>query len=219
MSTSEVGLCNMALSHLGQDTQISSISPTDGSRESGYCATFYPIARQELIESSPWSFTTTRVALAETTNPSVVWAYAYALPSECLKPVRVLTQGDFSSIFLRADRVDSYPGTSDDLFDEGNSANFQIEGRVLFTQEPEAVLIYRKDVTDTGKFTPGFASALSMLLAAYLAGPIIRGREGAGTAASWREQASLATKRAAYLDANSSSQRNDPTPEHIAGRG
>jgi hypothetical protein len=217
--TSAVAICNLGLAHLGQETQISSISPTDGSRESGYCAMFYPIARQELIELVPWTFATKRIALAEVTNLSTVWAYAYALPSDCLKPVRVLTLGDFSSIFLRADRVDSYPGTSDDLFDEGNSANFQVEGEVIYTHEPAAVLIYRFDETNTGRFTPLFSTALGMMMASYLAGPIIRGTEGAKTSAAWRDNAELTIRRAAFSDANSSSQRNDPTPEHIAGRG
>jgi NAD(P)H dehydrogenase (quinone) len=30
------------------------------------------------------------VTLAEVANPSTVWAYAYALPSDCIKPLRVL---------------------------------------------------------------------------------------------------------------------------------
>lgn len=217
--TSAVGFCNMALSHLGQDIQISSISPTDGSRESGYCATFYPIARQELIEMLPWNFATKRVALAETTNASTVWGYAYALPSDCMKPVRILTLGVFSSVFLLADRVDSYPQSAGDVFTEDDSANYIVEGQILYTHEPEAVLIYRADVTDTGKFTHGFGIALAMLIASYLAGPIIRGLEGAKTGMAWRESAEGAARRALASDANSSSQGSDHTPNHIAGRG
>ena len=217
--TSAVGICNIGLGHLGQEKQISSISPVDGSRESGYCAMFYPIARQEMIELAPWTFATTRIALAQTTNLSTVWSYAYALPSDCLKPVRVLTLGDFSSIFLRADVIDSFPATSNDFFDEEGSANFQVQGDVIYTHEPEAVLIYRKDVVDTSKFTPLFVTSLGMLLASYLSGPIIRGAEGAKTNAAWRANAEGAIRRASFSDANSSSQRNDPVPSHISGRG
>jgi hypothetical protein len=217
--TSAVAICNLGLSHLGQDKQISSISPVDGSRESGYCAMFYPIARQEMIELAPWTFATTRIVLAQITNLSTVWAYAYALPADCLKPVRVLTLGDFSSIFLRADMTDSFPAATNDFFDEESSANFQVQGDVIYTHEPEAVLIYRKDITDTSKFTPLFTTALGMLMASYLAGPIIRGADGAKTNAAWRTNAEGAIRRASFHDSNSSSQTNNPVPQHIAGRG
>lgn len=218
MASSEVVICNLALSHLGSEALLSSINPPDGSVESGFCARYYPVARQELIEMFPWTFAKARVALsALTTNPSSVWTYAYAEPSDMVQPQRVLTTStlDVYGFFpfggmLRADEVA--------LFTERGSAHFESEGGVLLTHEPNAVLLYTRDVTDTSKFTAGFTSALSYLLASYLAGPIIKGAAGAGTALKLRELASRKANEAMANDANSSVESSQFVPEHIRRR-
>lgn len=219
---SDVDISNTALSHLGARAQIAAISPPDGSVEAGYCARFYPIARREMIEGHSWSFAKTRVVLAEVTNDSEMWAYAYALPSDCITPLRVLqlrylTYADLPyppALYLSDYEIMRY----DQLFTERGSADFEIEDGVLRTNEPEAVLLYKRDVTDTSKFPPTFVSALGMLLASYLAGPIIKGMDGAKVGAQWREAAERMAGRAAARDANGGSESNDHVPAHLAAR-
>lgn len=219
---SDVDICNTALSHLGARTQVAAISPPDGSVEAGYCARFYPIARRELIESHSWSFAKTRVALAEVANDSDIWTYAYALPSNCITPLRVLqlkylTLADLPyppTLYLTDYEITRY----DQLFSERGSAHFDVENGVLRTNEPEAVLLFKRDVTDTSKFSPTFVSALGMQLASYLAGPIIKGMDGAKVGAQWREAAERMAARAAARDANGGSENNDHVPAHMAAR-
>lgn len=213
---SEVDICNTALSHLGSDAQISSISPPDGSREAGYCKRFYPLARKEMIEMHNWSFALKRQTLAEVTNPSEAWLFAYALPADCLKPVRVLTVGStYRTVF---EMPESYPAMLYGYFDDSLSANYTVEDGVLYTNEPEAVLLYKRDVVDTSRFSPMFSNALSYLLASYLSGPIIRGSEGASTAQRFRELSNVIGARAASSDSNAQNSTAGHVADHLASR-
>lgn len=219
---SAVDIANIALSHLGARAQVSAIDPPDGSVEAGYCARFYPIARREVIEIANWSFVKKRVALAEVTNPSEIWQYAYALPADCVKTLRVLQMRyvvEAGILWpLGAYVTDADWRRLDDIFTERGSADYEVESGVLFTNEPEAVLLYKRDVTDTTKFTPLMTSAVGMVLAGYLAGAIIKGLDGARVGAQWREEGFRQASRAAASDANSSSERSDHVPMHIGVR-
>ena len=219
---SDVDICNVALSHLGARAQVSAISPPDGSVEAGYCARFYPLARRELIESASWSFAKTRVLLAEVTNTSEFWSYAYALPSDCIDPLRVLQRRYLTQAGLLWP-LGAYISETDwrrfdDLFTERGSADFEIEGEILRTNEPEAVLLYKRDVTDSTKFSPLFGKALGMWLASYLAGPIIKGIDGARVGAQWMEQAQRMADAAAASDANGGHERAEHVSSFIHAR-
>ncbi len=219
---SPTDVCNIALSHLGARAQITSMSPPDGSVEAGYCARFYPLARREVIEAHPWPFTKARARLAEVDNPSTVWTYAYALPSDCMTPLRVL-QLQYATISGLLWPAGTYTGEFDwrrfdDLFSERGSADFDTEDGVLLTNEPDAVLLYKRDATDTTRWSPGCVSAVGMVLAGYLAGPILKGLDGAKVGAQWRQAGFAEADRAAARAANGSSERAEHVPEHIAAR-
>lgn len=212
---SDIDICNIALSHLGSDAQVSAIDPVDGSAEAGYCARFYPIARVEMLEPYPWRFATKRATLVAATNPSAVWQYAYALPSDLLRPWRVLRAGgiavfDIFDLDANLERLV--------LPDERDCADYTIEDNVLLTNEAEAVLVYSYDVTDTTRFSPGFVVGMGYLLAAYLAGPIIKGAEGARTAREFRKLAAESAGNAAVTDANSGAEPASYTPDSIRAR-
>lgn len=212
---SNVDLTNIALGHLGSDAQVTSIEPPDGSPEAGYGKRFLAVARREMIESFEWRFTVRRARLAPLSlNPSDQWLYAYAAPGDCLKPRRVLTLG-VATVFTLADSLSR--GNTINATDQ-DGAPFDFENGVILTNEPEAVLLYQTDVTDPNKFTPGFFSALGYLLAAYLAGPVIRGKAGVAAAQNYRQLALSMGQAAAGLDANSMSEHNDFTPGAVAAR-
>lgn len=193
-----VEICNLALSHLGSSATVSAIAPPDGSVEAGYCARFYGMARQIALTAVTWQFALKRVALAEVTNTSTVWLYAYRKPSDCLKPLRVLKSG---------------------AVDESYGADYEMEGQVIVTNEPEAVLKYAYDVTDTTQYTPEFVSVLSFMLASYLVGPIVKGVDGANAGAKFRERAMGEAALAGASDANRShSSHGGQTPSAIAAR-
>lgn len=218
---SAVDICNIALSHIGADAVVNSITPPDGSVESGHCARFYPIARRAMIEAHAWSWAKTRVTLAAVDNDSLTWSYAYAKPADCIRPLRILTLTTINAVLLDAsfDGV-FWPASAlrDELFTERGSAAFDVEGGVIRTHQPEAVLLYLRDVTDTTKWGPSVTAALGMMLAGYVAGPIIKGMEGARIGQSWRQSAMLEVAKAAAADGNGSSETSDFTPAHMRAR-
>lgn len=214
---SEVDVCNMALSLLGSEASVVSISPPDGSAEAGHCKRFYALARRQALEIAAFSWTKKRAAMASVTNPSDVWAYAYQLPGDCLSPLRVL-QKNFNTAL-----VDSYTGrvvTADELrvLTEALGADFQIEGTTLLTHEPDAVLLYTRDMTDLTQFSSTFISGLSYLLASFIAGPIIKGKEGAAAGRELRAAATTILADAAVQDTTPGAESQDFMPEPLRAR-
>jgi hypothetical protein len=82
MATSDVAICKMALSHIGQVANVVSIDPPEGSVEAEYCNAFYYTCRDAVLEAHPWNFTIGHdAALAQVTSPTLTWQYAYAMPN------------------------------------------------------------------------------------------------------------------------------------------
>jgi hypothetical protein len=215
-----VDICNLGLSHIGARAQIAAISPPDGSVEAGLCARFYPLVRREMLESHSWSFALKRETLAEVANDSTIWAYAYTLPADCIKPRRVLPLQVIEAYAVSIDfYAEQYPDALvQTLFTERGSSRFEVEGNTLRTNEPDAVLLYTRDIADTNVFSPMFVSAAGMLMGSYLAGPIIKGEAGAKAAASWRQAAMNLAASAAASNANASNDRSDFMPSSLAAR-
>ncbi len=150
---SEIDVCNLALSHLGDDAYVSSIDPPEGSAQAAHCARFLPLALGQLIESHPWRFALARKRLAQVTSTIEHWEYAYGLPSDMLRPVALLPDG---------------------ASDDHDGVSYMIEGTTLYSNEPDAVLRYIKSGVAVSTLPPSVASALSWLLAAFLSGPVTK---------------------------------------------
>lgn len=208
---SKVTICNMAVSHVGADAVITSIDPPDGSQEAGHCARFYDQARTELLEPGSWTFSKKRATLATVTNDSDVWLYAYAKPSDALRLLRIPHE---AAIFT-FNEIDDVAIVQTD---EGIGAAFEVEGDVIYTDEPEAKIFYISDVTDTTKFSPSFITALSYRLAAYIAGPVVKGSEGIKLAQGLREIATNIIAASATADANQSQENTGYLASQLAAR-
>lgn len=195
-----VDICNLALAHLGNKAQVVAIDPVDGSVEADYCARFYPLARDEIIEAGDWTFARTRATLTLlTTNPSTTWEYAYAIPSDCMVPRRLVT-GEYYN-------------------HEDDSRDFDIEGTTLLTNKQDAVLIYTRPIADPTKFSAGFITACSYKLAAYLSGPIMRGEAGSSAANTLHKIAATKVNEAMAIDGNRSWRSDEFVPSMVAARG
>lgn len=183
---SEIDICNLALGHFGGDANVSAIDPPDGSAEAEHCQRFYPIARNELLEAHNWTWAGKRVALSQLTNDRTDWAYRFALPSDCLKPRKVLPDG--------------YTDT------ENDSTEFEVEGSSLYCDDAAPVLVYTFTQTDTTKFSPMFVTTLSWRLASYISGPIIKDATGRTQAALYNRSV-LELGKAEASNANTSRKR------------
>lgn len=201
-----VDIVNLALSHLGDEAQVISISPPDGTVQASHGGRFYPIARDQLLEMHPWTFATRRVTLAQLTDADQPeWAFSYALPNKCLRPLAVLPP---------------------DAWSDEKSEDYKVESsadgaRVLYTNVEQATLRYIQLVEDTTKFTPGFVMSLGRLLASLLAGPIIKGETGIKVSAAQLQIWTNELGNAKALDANTgqSSSYSTRIPDGVKARG
>lgn len=191
---SDVDICNLMLSRLGDDATITSLSPPEGSVQAERCATFYPLARDSLLELYDWNFATRRVVLTETTLPiGCTWQYAYIMPNNVIRVISVLppeVSDDYSVTLGNIPGYRSYgygdyeaPGfikkayyTPQDFAIETVLSTGEL---IILTNQPQANARITFRVTDTTKFSPLFTDTLGWYGAHMLAGPILKGDVGA----------------------------------------
>jgi len=206
---SEVDICNLALSHLGDNATVASLDPPEGSAQAEHCARFYPMARDTLLEMHTWRFATRRATLAELTNTWTQWEHAYAKPSDCLRIISIID-----------------PAITDDLETLGakSAQHFTVEinddlAEVILTNQADAVVRYVARVTDTTTFSPLFAMALSWHLASMIAGPVIKGDVGAAEGKRCAQMAQAWLSKALVSDAAHRKVEPLHVPDFIATRG
>lgn len=205
---SEIDICNLALSHLGDTATVASINPPEGSAQAEHCSRFYPVARNAILEMHAWGFATKRIQLALLSSGWPEWNYAYAQPGDAVNILAVLP-----------------PSVTDD-----NVAVVQMpqpfsceidanDAEVIYTDQADAVLRYTAIITDTTKFSPLFITALSHHLAGMLAGPILKGDVGAAEAKRQEAMMQYYLTKAIESDASQRRVKIDHIPASIAARG
>jgi hypothetical protein len=146
--TSKVTICNMALSRIGADT-ITAL--TDDTEPARLCNTFFNELADRVMMQGAWSSTVRRVGLAQTTNtPSFEFDNEFQLPVDP-KCLRVLSVNETD------------PGNID----------YAIEDDKLLTDESSIKIKYIARLTDTADWDPMLIEAFEVLLASYLAIPIM----------------------------------------------
>lgn len=145
MSLSNIEISSAALVKLGA-SKITSFN--DGTTEAEVASTLYPIARDALLGSHPWSFATVHAELVQlATGPKTDFEYAYQLP------------GDFIKALSAGDEV------------YGRGLTYQIIGQQLHTDAEEVTLAYVGRPDEAG-FPAYFVSALINRLAAEFCLPL-----------------------------------------------
>ena len=183
----EVDICNLALAHLGDDATIASLSPPEGSAQAEKAARFYPIARNNLLEMYNWNFAAKRGNLALTTNSLDQWDYAYVAPADMMSPVAIISPTSQNDYATRMSAGDTPGGITSNyaptiVAGQYTPQQFAIEGAYIYTNQENAMLRYQAFITDPSLFTPLFVTTLSWHLASMLAGPVIKGDQGAAEA-------------------------------------
>lgn len=199
---SEVDICNLALSHLGDSATVASIDPPEGSAQAEHCQRFYPIARDSLLELHNWKFATKRTRLALLDVDSWNWTYAYAEPSDAMKIISILPP--------TATPIEPTADYETMAADDGSG--------LILTDLEEATALYIAGVTDTMRFSPLFVTTLSWHLASMLAGPIIKGDVGAAEAKRCQQMMLYHLAQAKVSDANQRRVEQTHTPAWIGSR-
>jgi hypothetical protein len=195
--SSELDICNMALSHLGVSVEIQDLA-AERSKEAQACRRFYEPTRDEVLRDFDWSFARRREALAKVADdPDTYWSFSYRRPANALA-IRSLPNDAGIRIDTSASRV---------VFSEGSDAT----GELIFTDQIDAEVIYTVRETNAEKFPPDFVHALSLLLASKI-GPRVAGGDQFKLADRAFGLYRLAIQKAQANAANENA-RLDPEPD------
>ncbi|WGL96483.1 hypothetical protein [Arsenophonus nasoniae] len=151
---SEIEICNLALSRVGNSRFINSFR--EKRKEAEQCSLHYPHCRDTVLTDFPWNFALKRIALADSGNSPPEWQYAYSYPTDCMKAIAIIRPGDKYSL---PDQAINFQVGSDEA---GTS-------KLIYCDQPKAWLRYVARVTDVNMFDAIFIDALAWRLSAELA--------------------------------------------------
>lgn len=195
MATTDVDICNRALSRLGTRATIAALD--ENSTEARTASIWYAATRDTLLRAHDWNFARRRVFLAGQGAAPTGWRFRYAVPTDCVRLLRLASANPVGSARFEV---------------AGDAA-----GRFVLCDEPAAEAVYTARVDDPNLYDAGFASALVDQLAAHIAYPITQKTETAVRLAQLA-RATLADAMAA--DANEADAAiGDRLPDWIAARG
>ena len=176
---SVVDIANSALNLLGAST-ISAL--TDDSKNARLCNQRYEPVRNRVFRSHAWNCLTKRVQLAQdTTAPIVEYSYAYTLPSDCLRVLKIHT------------------GVTDSI---ASDIDYKVEGRKVKTNEGTVYLVYVALVTDPNEYDVYLQEAISHQLAADIAYAVTN---NATLANNYMDRADERLREARFIDATENS--------------
>ena len=99
MMATEIDICNLALSLLGEAADVVSIDPSDGSENAGLCNRWFPLATKRLFEDANWSFSQRRVRLSPLNDIDAalyVFDCSYAFPSAAVRLIACIEPAHYS---------------------------------------------------------------------------------------------------------------------------
>ena len=136
---STVDICNGALNQLGATTIL---SLTEDSKNARLCNSRFTQVRDGVFRSHPWNCLQKRVELAQdTATPAWGFKYAFTLPADCLRLLRIL---DYDS-------------------------NYKVEGRKILSNTETMKILYIGRITDPNEYDELLRETLSSALSADIA--------------------------------------------------
>ncbi|KKN58466.1 hypothetical protein LCGC14_0551980 [marine sediment metagenome] len=192
-------IANMALSHVGA-SDIESLE--EDSSEANQSRIFYDICRRQTLEAFDWTFARRRQEVAlhgdiisETADDPLagVWGFRHQYPADAL-------------VIRKIQNPNAPPG---DDFPFEIELSLDGETKSILSNIENPVIVYTRDIEDTGLFSALFSLALSYLLASLIAYPL--GKKEKVVARVIRSY-DVSVTNAAANDAN----ERMPTPERDA---
>lgn len=152
----ETDLLNDALSQCAA-APITSIS--DGSINANHCQRFYPPLRDALLRMHHWNFALKWVQLSQDVTPPVAeFAYAYTLPSDCLK---VVNYGGSATAISSLSLI--FPDSGIRVV-----TRYKVQGRKLVSNDGTVYIQYLRRVTNPDEWDASFYQVMSTWLASKL---------------------------------------------------
>ena len=189
---SAVDIANSALNLLGAST-ISAF--TDDSKNARLINQRYEPVRNRVFRSHAWNCLHKRVQLAQnSTAPVVEYSHAYALPSDCLRVLKI------------------HNGTTDSI---ASSIDYKLEGRNIVTDEGTVFIIYIALDTDPNNYDTYLQESIAHQLAADLAYAVTN---NATLAEKYMTRADERLREARFIDATENSLGTIESSEFVDAR-
>lgn len=218
----QVTLANLALSAIGTRSSISSFN--EGSAEANAISLHYTPALEAVLQAARWNFARKQVLLTllkDATLGQTVptpWLYEYAYPDDC-------TQGRFVMPQVLVNLPSSVVGTPSVPSAIGPTVRFLISTDVdankndilvILTNQPQALFVYTKRITNPSLFDGQFVEAFRYYLGARICMTLTGDK---ATAAGAFKQADSLCKAAAASNGNEGITVIDNVPDWIRARG
>jgi len=176
---SVVNICNSSLNLLGAST-ISAL--TEDTKNARLCNQRYEPVRNRVFRGHNWNCLIKRVQLAaNSTDPVVEYAKSYALPSDCLRVLKI------------------HNGTTDSI---ASNLDYKIEGKNIVTDQTTVYVVYVALDEDPNNYDTYLREAISHQLAADLAYAITN---NATLANNYMTRADERLREARFIDATENS--------------
>ena len=176
---SVVNMCNSALNLLGAST-IAAL--TDDTKNARLCNQRYEPVRNRVFRSHAWNCLHKRIQLAQnSTAPVVEYDHAYALPSDCLRLLKI------------------HNGSTDSI---ATALDYKLEGRNVVTDIDTVYAIYIALDTDPNNYDTYLRESISHQLAADLCYAITN---NATLATNYMTRADERLREARFIDATENS--------------
>ena len=174
-----VNICNSALNLIGAST-ISAL--TEDTKNARLCNQRYEPVRNRVFRGHNWNCLIKRVELARnSTAPVMEYTYAYALPSDFLRVMKI------------------HNGTTDSI---AADLDYKVEGKNIVTNQTTVYLVYVSLDTDPNNYDAYLREAISHQLAADLAYAITN---NATLANNYMTRADERLREARFIDATENS--------------
>ena len=194
---SQVQICNMALSNIGDKGTVTSINPPDGSRQATLCDQFYDLALNATLQRHAWDFSIRRTSPTSVAVDRTEWQNSYYLPKDFVGVLAVLPKSPTDDTSYLGNR------TSIEYSIDLDSKHV----RRLYCNQADVVLRYHAKVVDTTQYTDLFVQALAWKLSSLLAGPLVKGEAGVGAAQQSQKMFEFLLAQAAGFDAAQTRER------------
>lgn len=155
----KTSICNLALSHIGISKEIANID-TEKSAEANACRRYFDLCINQLLRGCNYPFADeTAAGQLVDEDPNTEWSYSYRYPSDCSRLKKILS------------------GTRNDSRQTRIPYKIANDGsdKLIYTDMQYAYFQYTVKINDVSIFPSDLVSALSFLLAFYIAPRLTRG--------------------------------------------
>lgn len=219
--SSEVEICNRALSEIGTRSTITSLA--EASAEAQQCNLWYDQLRKMLLRSAPWGFARAQYPLSELGSLTTVppsspwpWGHKFMYPTDCLRMRYILPPAPSDTAVSPLIDIYCGPSPTNRFIIANDKDSLGDMRRVILSNVPNAQAVYIIDVSDVSLFDDAFNTALSAALSFKLCIPL------SGNVAmrqDFRQTAEDLIKSARAADGNEGLTTTEHTPDWILARG